>query len=96
MLEKKSQDKLKEFWLVNCLSASETRCCSIDSIPFYIIARALFLLALLLVFYLIFFTLGIVVFNCAGNLIEEHELFLLFETVYQHSQCKTLLCLGFW
>jgi hypothetical protein len=34
------------------------------------------------------------VFNCACNLIEEHGLILLFEIVYEHSQCKTLMCLG--
>ena len=34
---------------------------------------------------IVFFTLSTVVFNCACNLIEEHGLILLFETVYEHS-----------
>ena len=32
-----------------------------------------------------FFTLSIVLFNCACNLSKEHGLILLFETVYEHS-----------
>jgi hypothetical protein len=45
---------------------------------------------------IVFFTLSTVVFNRVCNLIEEHGLILLFEIVYEHSYCKTLLCLGFW
>jgi hypothetical protein len=54
---------------------------------------ACFVGGVLIVFFL---TLSTVVFNYACNLIEEHGLILLFETVYEHSLCKTLLCLGFW
>jgi hypothetical protein len=32
-----------------------------------------------------FFTLNTIVFDCACNLIEEREMILLFETVYEHS-----------
>jgi hypothetical protein len=34
---------------------------------------------------IVFLTLRTVVFNCACNLIEEHGLILLFETVYEYS-----------
>jgi hypothetical protein len=34
---------------------------------------------------IVFLTLNTVVFNCACNLIGEHGLNLLFETIYEHS-----------
>ena len=37
---------------------------------------------------LIFFTINTVVFDCACNLIEEHGLILLFETVYKTHNVK--------